>query len=126
MAEQKEKLVMRDPKDPQRVFPDQDSIDKFLEIAKQDQKKELFFFRKRIGYDRYLIQIYANHPSNEKAKAAVLYEISGVSRKEMEKMKIFPAGKPMNPVIKDGKPVKGDSLKPIDTKPVDPKPDPRG
>lgn len=122
----KEKLAMRDTKNPNRTFPDQDSIDKFLELAKQDRKRELFFYRKRIGYNSYLIQMYAHHPSNEKEKAEVLYEISGVTRAEMAKMKVFPDGKPMNPVIKDGKPVKGDDLKPIDTKPVDPKPDPRG
>lgn len=121
MANEKAKLEMRDTKNPNRKFPDQDSIDKFIELAMQDRKRELFFYRKRIGYNSYLIQMYANHPSNEKDKAEVLYEISGATRAEMAKMKEFPKGKPVRPVIKNGKPVKGDDLKPIDTKP-DPRP----
>lgn len=115
------KLEMRDTKNPNRKFPDQDSVDKFLELARQDRKSEMFFYRKRVGYNSYVIQLFANHPSNEKEKAEVLYEISGASRSDLAKMKEFPKGKPVKAVIKDGRPVKGDDLKPIDTKP-DPRP----
>lgn len=101
-------LVMKDKRNAQRQFTDPDSVDNLIDKAKVEERKGLFFYRKRIAYDQYLIQLWDWHPVNELQKPPrIVWEIEGVTRKHIKAMREFPQATPTRPIIKDGQPVKG-------------------
>lgn len=99
-------LVMIDKRNPNKKFEDK-SLDKLLDKASEEERSQrLFYFRKRIGYNEYLVQIWKGHPVNQKARAKMVWEIYGVKRKDLTEMKKeFPRPEPKRPIIKDGRPV---------------------
>lgn len=100
-------LVMIDKRNPNRKHEDE-KVDALLEKARAAENGRILFeYRKRIAYDQYLIQIWDAHPTNEKARAKMVWEIYGVKRRHIKEMKEFPKPEPRRPIIKDGKPVKG-------------------
>jgi hypothetical protein len=100
-------LTMIDKRNPNRSFQDT-TVDKLIDKAKTNERRGLFVYRKRIAYNQYLIQMWDFHPSNEKNKAKMLWEIYGVKRPDIKAMKEFPNPEPARPIVKGGQPVKGD------------------
>lgn len=100
---------MIDKRNPNRKHEDT-SIDRLIDKARDEERgRRLFYYRKRIGYNEYLVQLWDAHPSNEKARARMVWEIYGVKRKDLAAMqKEFPRPEPTIPIVKGGQHVKGD------------------
>lgn len=85
------------------VGPENAEIDDFLKLARGlENKLDLHYHRRRIGYDKYVIEVWSFNPLTEKLRAKHLFDIEDVDRKALKRR-----GK-----MVDGPPTARPSLKP--------------
>lgn len=88
-----------------------DSIEDLIKEARKSLTKDAVYFRRRVSFDFYTVEIWSANPVTQPDKAEYVFDIEGVSRKMMARtaQKWVP-----------GKPIKKPDFKPKNPKPKDP------